>query len=211
MPADRRAVGDLATWRDEWDGTTNLVPANDESFRVIVNRIPAFICTLTATGQIEFVNDQVLEYFGRTLDELKHWPASDAVHPDDLATVIATLQTSIETGEPSDVELRLRRADGVYRWFLLRRLPHHDSDGHVVRWYTVHTDIDDRRRGEQLSRASEESLRLTLDSIGALVTTFSASGELDFANRPFQDYTGRPWRSSRLIAACCTRTTENAS
>ena len=139
--------------------------ASEQSFRLIVDSIPGFVCTLTVTGEIEYVNHQVLEYFGRTLEELKNWAASDAVHPDDLPDVIATFRTSIETGQPTDVELRLRRADGVYRWFLLRRFPHRDIDGHIVRWYTLHididdlkTDIDERKRAEQKLRRSEADL-----------------------------------------------------
>ncbi len=165
--------------------------ASEQSFRLIVDSIPGFVCTLTVTGEIEYVNHQVLEYFGRTLEELKNWAASDAVHTGDLPNVIDTFRTSIETGQPTDVELRLRRADGVYRWFLLRRFPHRDIDGHIVRWYTLHIDIDDLKRAEDALRSSEENIRLTLDSISGLVTTFSASGDLEFANRPFQDYTGR--------------------
>jgi PAS domain-containing protein len=75
---------------------------------------------------------------------LKNWAVSDAVYPDDLPQVIATLRTSIETGQPTDFELRLRRADGIYRWFLLRRLPQRDSHGHIVRWYSLLTDIENR-------------------------------------------------------------------
>lgn len=165
--------------------------ASEQSYRLIVDSIPGFVCTLTESGEIEFVNHQVLEYFGRTLEELKSWAASDAVYPDDLPDVIATFRTSIETGQPTDVELRLRRADGIYRWFLLRRFPHRDRDGHIVRWYTLHIDIDDLKRAQDALRSSEENIRLTLDSISGLVTTFSASGDLEFVNRPFQDYTGR--------------------
>jgi PAS domain-containing protein len=71
MSSDRRAVGNLAKRRDERN-TNHLVPEYGESFRCIVNGIPAFVCTLTDAGQIEFVNDQVLEYFGHMLDELKN-------------------------------------------------------------------------------------------------------------------------------------------
>jgi PAS domain S-box-containing protein len=89
--------------------------AGEQNFRLIINSIPSFVSTLTPSGEIEFVNQQVLEYFGRTRDELRNWATSDAVHPDDLPNVILTLRTSIETGQPTEVELRLRRADGIYR------------------------------------------------------------------------------------------------
>ena len=120
-PMDEHTLKDYAQDRGGPTATDNAVVQDDESFRLTVSRIPAFVSTLTASGAIEFVNDPVLKYFGRTLDELRNWAASDAVHPDDLPNVMATLHASIETGEPSEVELRLRRADGVYRWFLLRR------------------------------------------------------------------------------------------
>jgi len=135
--------------------------SSEENFRRIVNSIPGFVSTLTASGEIEFVNHQTLEYFGKTLDELKNWSMSDAVCREDLPDVIATLRTSIETGQPTDVELRLRRADGIYRWFFLRRLPHRDSHGHIVRWYSLITDIADRKQAEAaLREAFEENKKL---------------------------------------------------
>ena len=62
---------------------------SEESFRLIVETIPGLIAAMTPAGSVEHVNRQVLEYFGRTLDELKQWGTSDAVHPDDLPRVIA--------------------------------------------------------------------------------------------------------------------------
>jgi formate hydrogenlyase transcriptional activator len=180
---DEQTLKDSAEDRGGPTATDDAVIHDDESFRLTVSRIPAFVSTLTASGAIEFVNDPVLQYFGRTLDELRNWAASDAVHPDDLPKVIATLHASIETGEPSEVELRLRRADGVYRWFLLRRAPHRDDAGDVVRWYTVHTDIDDRKRAEDASRASEENLRQMLDSTPQVIVLVSPRRERLYANR----------------------------
>jgi PAS domain S-box-containing protein len=149
-----------------------VLRASEESFRPIVDSIPRFVCTLTVTGEIEYVNHQVLEYFGRTPEELKNWAASSAVHTHDLPNVIDRFRTSIETGQPTQVELRLRRVDGIYRRFLLRRFPHRDIDGHIVRWCILHIDIDDLKRAEHTPRASEENIRLTLDSISGLVITF---------------------------------------
>src|SRR2546426_9167022 len=96
---------------------------SEERFRLIVDTIPGFVCTLNAAGEIELLNRQVLEYFGKTTEELKNWATSDSVHPDDLPHVIEAWQRGIKTGQPYVIELRQRRADGTYRWFLLRALP----------------------------------------------------------------------------------------
>src|SRR6185295_417616 len=85
---------------------------------------------------------------GRTLEELKQWGTIDAVHPADLPDVVTAWQHAIETGQPYDIEHRIRRADGQYRWFQLRGLPLRDADGHIIHWYVLLTDIDDRKRAE---------------------------------------------------------------
>src|SRR5271155_648517 len=179
--------------------------SSEQNFRLIVNSIPGYVCALTASGEIEFVNNQVLEYFGRTFDELKNWAASDAVYPDDLPDAIATMRTSIETGQPTEVELRLRRADGIYRWFLLRRLPQRDSYGHIVRWYTLHTDIEDRKRAEDRLRSSEQNFRLIVNSIPGYVYATTASGEIEFVNNQLLEYFGtaidelKNWAASDIV------------
>src|ERR1700730_15288519 len=93
---------------------------SEERFRLIVDAIPGFVCTLSAAGEVELLNRQVLEYFGKTPEEMKNWATSDAVHPDDLPRVIDAWRHSVETGQPYVLEFRQRRADGVYRWFHLR-------------------------------------------------------------------------------------------
>jgi len=100
----------------------------------------------------------VLEYFGRTLDELKRWGTSDAVHPDDLPRVIAAWTHAFATGLPYEFEHRMRRADGVYRWFQLRGLPLRDDEGRIVRWYVLMSDIDERKEAEEKLRRSEADL-----------------------------------------------------
>src|SRR6185295_14668937 len=101
---------------------------------------------------------QVLEYFGRTLEELKRRGTTDAVHPDDLPRVIAAWQHAVDTGEPYEFEHRIRRADGQYRWFQLRGLPLHDTSGRIVRWYVLLTDIDARKQSEEKLQRSEADL-----------------------------------------------------
>jgi PAS domain S-box-containing protein len=110
---------------------------SEERFRRIVDTVPGFVCTLNAAGEVELLNRQVLEYFGKTPEELKNWARSDAVHPDDLPRVIDAWRRSVETGQPHDLELRQRRADGVYRWFQSRALPARDTEGRITGWVHV--------------------------------------------------------------------------
>ena len=132
--------------------------ASEDGFRLIVETIPGLIAVMTPEGGVEHVNRQVLEYFGRTLDELKQWGTSDAVHPADLPRVIAAWQHAVETGLPYEFEHRIRRADGEYRWFQSRGLPLRNAEGRIVRWYNLLTDIDARKQSEEKLRRSETDL-----------------------------------------------------
>ena len=76
---------------------------SEQSFRLIVDSIPGLVAIMTAEGELELVNRPVLDYFGRTLEELKGWGSSDAVHPDDLPQVAAAWKQSFETGEPYEL------------------------------------------------------------------------------------------------------------
>jgi PAS domain S-box-containing protein len=134
---------------------------SEERFRLIVDTIPGFVFTLSATGEIDLLNRQALEYFGKTTEEWKNSPMFDAVHPDDLSRVLDTWRRWLETGQPHDLELRQRRADGVYRWFQSRALPARDTEGRITGWYILLTDIDDRKRAEgELEKAFEQIKRL---------------------------------------------------
>src|SRR6202167_3544202 len=161
---------------------------SEQRFRRIVNTVPGLVCTLSAAGEVELLNRQVLEYFGKTPEELRNWGAGDAVHPEDLPRVIDAWKRSVETGQPYVLELRQRRADGVYRWFQSRALPLRDTKGRITNWYMLLTDIDDRKRAEDALRANEQSLRLIVDTVPGLVWTMTASGEVERANQQMLNY-----------------------
>jgi PAS domain S-box-containing protein len=86
---------------------------NEQNLRLIFNRIPGQVCTLTAGGEIELVNRQIQEYFGRTVEELRQWGTSDSVHPDDLAHTMSGWVNSFKTGDPYDSVHRNRREDNL--------------------------------------------------------------------------------------------------
>jgi len=159
---------------DDRKRAEDALRSNEESLRLIVDNIPGFVSTANATGELEHVSRQVLEYFGKTAEQMKNWAISDAHHPDDRARAIDAYKHSIETGEPLDCEARNRRADGVYRWFHVRGRPQRDADGRIVRWYNLVTDIDERKRAEEAlgqsindNREMEDALRSTRRKLSA--------------------------------------------
>jgi PAS domain S-box-containing protein len=149
--------------------------ARELNLRVILASIPAPVALMTPSGQVESVNQPVLEYFGKTFEELKRWGTSDAVHPDDLSHAIAVWKEAIETGQPYDVKERLRRFDGVYRWFGVRGFPLRDPEGRILNWCFLLTDIDDRER-------AEEALRVVVETANDAIVSVDESGAIQFAN-----------------------------
>jgi formate hydrogenlyase transcriptional activator len=137
--------------------------SSEESFHLILDSIPGLVHTLTPAGDLEFVNQKNLDYFGKTLEELKGWASSDVFHPDDLPRAIHSWKRSLETEQPDEIECRFRRADGVYRWFQLRCLPLRDSEGRIIRWISLHTDIDERKK-------AEDRLQLLMDVTNQVVS-----------------------------------------
>ena len=171
--------------------------AGEESLRLIVDSIPGLVHSTTAEGKLEFVNRQLLDYFGKTLDELKGWATNDVIHPDDLPRVIAAFKNSIETGQPYDTEHRCRRADGVYRWFHVRALAVRDTEGGIIRWYTLLTDIDERKQAEEALRQDERELRQLIDFLPQHVMVLDADGHLLEANQMVLDYAGHTLKEMR--------------
>jgi PAS domain S-box-containing protein len=135
----------------------------EDHFRSVSDNIAGLLALVTPDGHFELVNQQTSAFFGATLDELKHWTIADAVHPDDLPNVLAAWREAIETGRPYDVEERLRRADGVYRWFYTGGFPLRDTEGHIVLWYLVQRDVEDQKQGEALLAGEKQLLELVAE------------------------------------------------
>jgi len=169
--------------------TEDALRANELSFQLTVDSIPGMVHTMTATGGVELVNHQILEYFGKTLEELNDWGV--LVHADDRARIIELWTRSVATGEPYDAEHRVLRGDGTYRWMHSRGLPLRDINGNIVRWYNLLTDIDERKRTEEALRESERESRLIVDTIPGLVAMLTPAGEVDFVNHQLVEYCGR--------------------
>jgi len=160
------------------------------SWRQIVDNIPGLVATTGPLGQIEFLNRQTLEFFGKTSEELKDWALIDVVHPDDLPRVIKARKESIELSQIYEDEHRCRRADGVYRWLHARGLPVRDTENKITAWYLLLTDIDDRKKAEEALRLSERNLNQIINAIPTSVGVMRADGTPLYANQAASEYTG---------------------
>ena len=119
---------------------------SERSARSAIDGIAGLVAILAPNGEVETVNRPLFEYFGRSLEELKNWGTSDAVHPEDLPRVLELNMRGLASGLPFDFELRLRRFDGEYRLFDTRVVPIRDDSGRIERWYNLLMDIEDRSR-----------------------------------------------------------------
>jgi PAS domain S-box-containing protein len=131
------------------------VRRSEDRLRMMVDAIPAIAWSALPDGSVDFVNDRWLEYTGRSLEDALGWLWTAAVHPDDLAETTAGWRAALGSGEPSEMEHRLRRADGEYRWFLCRQVPVRDDSGNILRWYGTCTDIQDRKQTAETLRRNQ--------------------------------------------------------
>jgi PAS domain S-box-containing protein len=139
------AAGEIVSWVgtgvDIHDSKV-LAAKDTASFRVIADAVPQMMWSALPDGWIDWYNARWFEYTGQTRDEAAGWGWQAVHHPDDLPAVMRAWPESIATGEPFEMEFRLRRADGAFRWFLTRAIPMHGANGAIVRWYGTNTDID---------------------------------------------------------------------
>ena len=156
--------------------TEEALRASERNLRLTIDSIPALVSIRKADGEADTVNRQITDYTGKTSEEMKNWLPT--LHPEDRMNTASCWRHSVATGEPYDVEERIQRADGIYRWFHARGLPLRDDRGNIVRWYVVLTDIEDRKRAEEALRASEHNFRLMVHSIPGLLCTNTAAGEV---------------------------------
>jgi PAS domain S-box-containing protein len=186
----RESEHDARLLVDERKRAQDALRESERASRLIADSIPGFVATFTRAGEVEFVNRPMSEYFGKTLEELKRWSTGETTHPEDLARAVEGFARSIASGDPFEMEVRARRFDGVYRWFQSRGFPLRDANGHIVRWYNLLIDIDERKRAEQALEASERNLKLTIDTIPALAWSARPDGAAEFFNQHYLDFIG---------------------
>ncbi|MDP9111189.1 MAG: SpoIIE family protein phosphatase [Candidatus Eremiobacteraeota bacterium] len=155
------SLQDPGTKRIWWIGVAtniqNLRDARDEraefaGFQRLANATPQVVWTALPDGYIDWYNDKWFDYTGQTFEEAKGWGWQAAHHPADFPEVMRRWPESIASGQPFEMEFRLRGADGKFRWFLTRVLPLRGSSGEIIRWVGTNTDIEEHK--QQAARAA---------------------------------------------------------
>ncbi|MBO0720459.1 MAG: PAS domain-containing protein [Blastocatellia bacterium] len=131
------------------------IQALKDHLRLVIDTIPGLVWSALPDGSAEFLNQRWLEYTGLSLAEGLDWGGKVAVHHEDIGRFLSEWKTALVEGKPLETEARLRRADGDYRWLLIRAVPLCDESGKVVKWYGTSTDIEDRKRAEETLRMSQ--------------------------------------------------------
>jgi two-component system sensor histidine kinase UhpB len=135
-----------------------VLPQSPDNLRLIIDTIPTMAWTVRPDGAVDFVNKRWLDYAGLSLEEEIEQPTR-VIHPEDLPRVMEKWLGDMAAGKPSEDEMRLRQADGEYRWFLVRTVPLRDELGNIVKWFGTSTEIEDRKKAEDALQRSLEELR----------------------------------------------------
>src|SRR5467141_339343 len=129
--------------------------SSEDRLRLVINTIPAHVWSTRPDGSVDFINRRWLESTGLAMEDALGWDWGSVIHPDDLARYADKWRSALAAGEPTESEVRLRRPDGDYRWWLTRTVPLRDELGNIVKWYGTAIDIEDRKRAEEALRRSE--------------------------------------------------------
>src|SRR5467141_477533 len=164
--------------------------ANTAERRTILDAIPAIAWCKLPDGSNEFVNQRWQDYTGIPTDEARGQGWQAAVHPKDLPKLTEKWAEIVASGKSGGFEGRLRRHDGVFRWFLARFEPVRDAAGEIVRWYGTSTDIDALKQAQEKLREDERALRRITDTIPQNIVVLDPDGSPIYANQATLDYTG---------------------
>ncbi len=149
---------------------TTLREAQEEQ-RLLAEAIPQQVWTSKPDGTLDYVNARVVDYFGRTREKIIGTGWLDLVHPDDVPGTVKRWTHALSTGEPYEVEFRLLRADGAYRWNLGRALPLYDANGAIVKWFGTNTDITERKLAEEGRERAAHRARLLAEASALLASS----------------------------------------
>ena len=187
--------------------------SSEDRLRRVIDTIPAHAWSTRPDGSVEFINKRFLEFTGRSLEALVGWGWGSVIHADDRARYVDQWHAAVAAGEPMESQARVRRADGDYRWVLIRNVPLRDERGSIVNWYGTAIDIEERHRVEDALRRSEAYLpeAQRVSHTGSLETCVAIGSRHAVVGGPFESgasirsTTASPARA-RFPAECIPKT-----
>jgi PAS domain S-box-containing protein len=163
---------------------------SEKELRGVIDAIPTIAWSALPDGSNTYVNKGFAEYSGLSAEQAPGSGWQAATHPDDLQQYLSKWMASVATGEPLENELRLRRADGQYRWHLCRGVPLRDEGGRIVKWYGILFDIDELKKTESALHEREHELLGIIDTIPSMLWSASPAGEVTHISQRVLDYSG---------------------
>nr|UXE45564.1 anaerobic nitric oxide reductase transcription regulator NorR [uncultured bacterium] len=183
-------VSEESLTREDLEKAFNEAKKSAAHLRKIIDTIPTLAWCNLSDGSNEFVNQRWCDYTGLSPEEVQRRGCKVVVHPEDLPKWLDEWRTLVASGAGGEIEARLRRHDGAYRWFLIRVESLKDESGEIAKWYGTNTDIDDLKQMEAKLREDERELRRITDAIPQTIVIQDPDGTPLYANQAVLDYTG---------------------
>jgi PAS domain S-box-containing protein len=166
---------------------------SERELRTLIEAIPAYVGTNLPDGSPDFISESWLDYAGLSREQWVGSAWMSIIHPEDIDRVVASWRAALEAGAPVEHELRCRRADGTYHWFLYRGLPLRDDGGNIVKWYGTVTNIDALKETESALRTREHELVGIIETIPSMLWSLWPNGEPSHLSKRFLEYFGAPF------------------
>ena len=183
-------VSEKSLTREDLEKALNEAKRSEAHLRKIIDTIPTLAWCNLSDGSNEFVNQRWCDYTGLSPEEVQRRGCKVVIHPEDLPKWLDEWRTLVASGAGGEIEARLRRHDGAYRWFLVRVEPLKDEYGEIAKWYGTNSDIDDLKQTEAKLREDERELRRITDAIPQTIVIQDPHGTPLYANQAVLDYIG---------------------
>jgi PAS domain S-box-containing protein len=191
----------------EQAAASTQIPADTQTIEFhlgrVINAIPGFLWSALPDGSVEFCNQRWLDYTGMSLSQDRDEELATVIHPQDKSDFVEKWRAALTQGASFEAEARVRRADGCYRWFLIRAVPQRGANGAISRWFANNVDIEDLKRaqeeiaeGKRIAerlRESEARFQEMADTAPVMIWLTGTDGLCNYFNKPWLESLAETW------------------